>query len=355
MKNININYLLLIAFLLTSCLEDNPSLIVTTDLGNGAIILKYLEAKGDFVNTSDLPGTIEAENVFINLDKYLILDIRDSIHFKNGHIPGAVSVHHSKLADLIETNKNSFEKFVIASYTGQSACFYSTLLRYLGYSNVYSLKFGMASWHRDFADYWIEVIQNNYQLELQNDKPFLHPKPALTHLPEISFDNEISDSAIIARINLLLEQPFDDIANSSYESPFVAGIQGNSNDKLIVCYSLAQIYYSQKYSMQGIVVPYGVEQSHIKNSVQYLSSPAYELRSQYYLQTLPPNQPIEIYSSNGFESACATAYLSILGYNVKSKLFGASYFNYYNMTFVPGSEEYLFSGSDIKNYEYANE
>ncbi len=51
--------------------------------------------------------------------------------------------------------------------------------------------------------------------------------------------------------------------------------------------------------------------------------PLYELRSVKYLQTLPTTQQILLYDYDGQLGACMTAYLRVLGYDVKVLLFGA--------------------------------
>ena len=48
---------------------------------------------------------------------------------------------------------NIYPKIIIISESGQSAAYYTALLRLGGYSNVYSMEYGMAVWHQDFARY----------------------------------------------------------------------------------------------------------------------------------------------------------------------------------------------------------
>ena len=49
-----------------------------------------------------------------------------------------------------------YPKIVIISESGQSAAYYTALLRLGGFNNIYSMEYGMAVWHQDFASYLVE-------------------------------------------------------------------------------------------------------------------------------------------------------------------------------------------------------
>ena len=51
------------------------------------LLLKDLEANGDYVNSQEFPSLIKASLVFENLEKnMLVIDLRTAADFKNGHI-----------------------------------------------------------------------------------------------------------------------------------------------------------------------------------------------------------------------------------------------------------------------------
>jgi len=77
-----------------------------------------------------------------------------------------------------------------------------------------------------------------------------------------------------------------------------------------------------------------------------------ELRSSNYLQTIPPDQYILIYSYSGQLSAFATAYLRILGYNAYSLKYGGSLFSYSRLLSNNNTSRYIFDESKIMNYAY---
>jgi rhodanese-related sulfurtransferase len=77
-----------------------------------------------------------------------------------------------------------------------------------------------------------------------------------------------------------------------------------------------------------------------------------DFRSTSYLQTLPINKPIAIYSGTGQESAFYTAYLRLLGYDVKSILFGANNLLYEMLFRSPEIRIFAFTSSSIMNYPY---
>jgi len=91
---------------------------------------------------------------------------------------------------------------------------------------------------------------------------------------------------------------------------------------------------------------------HPENTVWFKDATLYEFRSVYSLQTLPNDQPILIYSGDGQLSSCMAAYLTLLGYNVKTLLFGANQLLYYRLAATPELTEYVFSAQDIMNYPY---
>ena len=110
---------------------------------------------------------------------------------------------------------------------------------------------------------------------------------------------------------------------------------------LLICYGTSILYSSK---LHGI--------GHKVGTIHYMSSPLYELRSVNYLQTLPPDKTILIYSFNGQLSACITAYLRALGYNATTLQFGANQIFYNSMFVHPQLAAYAFDYSDIKNLPY---
>ena len=116
-----------------------------------------LEQSGDFINSSDMPAWINANEVMNNFGKYYLIDIRSSQDFLNGHIEGSINILPANLINHLKSiNSNEYEKIVLISSTGEESAFCTGLLRFLNYDNVYSLKWGIAVWNIDFADIWFD-------------------------------------------------------------------------------------------------------------------------------------------------------------------------------------------------------
>ena len=93
---------------------------------------------------------------------------------------------------------------------------------------------------------------------------------------------------------------------------------------------------------------------HPEGAVLYhIPGPA-DFRSTSYLQTLPSESPIAIYSGTGQESAFYTAYLRLLGYDVKSILFGMNNIDYYMLLRADEIIPYAFQPSYIFDYPYTS-
>lgn len=324
-----------IVFLLNSCIDDNISPPFTGELNSTAELLVYFESIGDFANSEFAPALIDAEEVNANLNDYLIIDVRENIDFIAGHIEGAVSVASDSLYSFIESIiPQNYQKIILVSKNGHASAYYTCLLRLSGFNNVYTLNFGMASWHFDFADEWFNALEDLEEAREFTDDSF--SKSDFTNLPMLNFNNPSAsiEEKARERIFLLLDTGFKN--TEVYRSSFDLF----END-LLICYGTSILYSSK---LHGI--------GHKVGTIHYMSSPLYELRSVNYLQTLPPNKTILIYSFNGQLSACITAYLRTLGYNAITLKFGANQIFYNNMFVHPELAAYAFDQSDIRNFPY---
>ena len=331
-KIFKLSTIVTIVFLLSSCIDDNISPPLTGELNSTAELLVYFESIGDFANSEFAPALIDAEEVNANLNDYLIIDVRENIDFIAGHINDAVNVASDSLYVFMENLDHTiYEKIILVSKNGHASAYYTCLLRLSGFNNVYTLNFGMASWHIDFADEWFNALED---LDDFTDEPF--PKNNFTNLPMLNFNNPSAsiEEKARERILLLLDTGFKN--TEVYSSSFDLF----END-LLICYGTSILYSSK---LHGI--------GHKVGTIHYMSSPLYELRSVNYLQTLPPNKTILIYSFNGQLSACITAYLRTLGYNAITLKFGANQIFYNNMFVHPELAAYAFDQSDIRNLPY---
>lgn len=337
MKNIFLKILFIVSFLLlNSCVEDNVTPPFTGQLNPAAEMLVYFESQGDFVNSNLAPALIDAQEVNSNLTNYLIIDLRSNSDFQNGHIEGAINISSDSLWNFMKSiDAGSYPKIILISKNGQSSAYFTCLLRLAGHKNVYSMKYGMASWNQVFSAEWLGALSDAMDILLYTNEDF--PRDSLTDLPLITFENQ--EAALPERINLRIKKIIDQGFYYSENLP-----SGNSN--YVVCYGKMRLFYARKF-----IVLEG--RGHPPGAISYLDSPDFEFRSGKYLQSLPTDQPICVYDYDGQQSACMTAYLRVLGYDASSLLFGANQLFYSRMIDEPDLREYAFSSLKINSFPYA--
>jgi rhodanese-related sulfurtransferase len=325
------------------CLKDNPNPInsfVTTD---EITMLTYLELNGDIINSqATISAFVNAQDLFSNLSSYVVLDIRDPQLFAGGHISGAINIQSSDL--LAKVKSIDTAKIILVSQNGQSASYYGGLLRLDGLSNVYILKFGMAGWNSQFAAQW--NINNGFKpstYKYFNGLPY--NKGPYTDLPDVKLSSSGDiKTKIENRIENLLSEKFEDGVTSVDSTASSLSIYGGDAFSSSI-YSLADSTFDNEYIIcYDTIYNYVLPQADIRTDPDHPPHAAlytyyHDLKSKYYLQTIPSNKKVVVYSLDGHNSAFATAYLKLLGYNVKSVLFGATWF-------------YPFPGS--MNYPYVN-
>ncbi len=262
-------------------------------------LVNYLETNNNFIN-GELP-IIMADEVKKNLKnpKYHVIDIRSESWFEYGHIKNAANIKSADLLTYFESTINplDFDKIVMICYSGQSAAYYSSLLRFAGYDNVYSMKWGMSSWREDFADNsWNKNVKNDFATKLESTekaKPEIGPHPVLT-----TGKTEAKD-ILRARLEELFATPYKEFIVKSldiFETP--------------ANYYIVNYWDEEKC------------EGHIPGTLHY--SPNGSLTKD--LLTLPIDQKIVIYEATGQKAAYIVAYLNILGYNTGNLAYGENSF-----------------------------
>lgn len=343
MKMINrkIELLLFITLITSSgCLEDVIPPPFTGELNKTAEMLIYFEELGDFANSGLAPALIGAQEVFDNINNYLIIDLRTNDEYVSGHIENAINVSTDSLLTFIQKNNDStFTKIIIVSKNGQSSAYFTCLLRLAGYDKIYTLNYGMASWNIVFAEEWLNALGDDPEILFYNNDTY--PKNEFTSLPEQPGEN--GNLPIQQFVMNRIEQIFSDgfVSDVTYRRNMVIF----SND-YPVCYgNSSRLYFARRV---GALAGLG----HRENVIFYMANPLFEFRSVNFLQTLPINKTILIYGANGQLSACISAYLRVLGYKAVTLLFGANQLFYSRMIDDPELIPYLFSASEINNFEY---
>lgn len=354
MKNKIFIYLYLAPVLLfmQGCLENNVIPEFRGSLENSAEMLVYFESQGDYINSMEAPSLVTASEVNSSAENYLILDLRSHDKFQAGHIKGAVNLEAKDLLSYFKQNDaKKYSKVVLVSASGQASSYYTTLLRLAGYSNVYTLSFGMASWNRAFSSVWNEHTSDSPDMKYFTNTS--GHRNAKTPLPKIDFKTDSRDikDKIEERVTEMLIEGFNE--DLVYEGDSVSGPaitvshmfpESGARKYYSVCYGSDALYEAV-----GMFNPYS-GQGHPTGVIVY--APFSSLKSSNFLQTMPTDKKIGIYCYNGQYSASAAAYLRLLGYDAKSMLFGAHMLFYSRMLYDPLLAKYAFDKYTAADYPF---
>jgi rhodanese-related sulfurtransferase len=307
--------------------DDDPEPI---QINEAEVLVEYLESAAsplgkDFVST-DLPTIISATDVnSMNLlGTVYIIDIRSAGDWADGHIANAVNVAAGDILDHMEsTDLSAYEKVAVVCYTGQTAGWATSILRIMGYDNIYSMKFGMSAWHNHFAASWKTNTSNMYSTQFVTDATM---KNAPGELPVLSTGKTTGQEILEARVDAVLMEGFGAAATTGQ------AVFANLNNYYVVNY-----WSEADYTGLG----------HVPGAVQY--TPKTSLKLSADLKTLPTDEEVVVYCWTGQTSAFLTAYLRILGYNAKSLKFGANGMIYDDLT------SSKFTDAAIMGYEYVTE
>jgi len=267
-------------------------------------LLSFLEANRNFINTDAAPALIPADEVKKNFKnpKYHIIDIRSATWFEYGHIKNAANVQPADLLNHFENSivPSEYDKIVLVCYSGQSAAYYTSLLRIAGYDNAFSMNWGMSSWRVDFAENsWLKNTSDDFNSKLETTS---NEKAAKGAVPAISTGKSEGETILRARLEKAFATPYkESIVKSSavFEQPA---------DYYIIDYNGADRY----------------AKGHIPQAVQY--DPNGSLSSTTDLLTIPTDKRVLVYGPTGQETAYVVAYLNVLGYNAGNLAYGGNSF-----------------------------
>ena len=275
---------------------DNPA---TNNPDEFETLVNYIETNNNFIN-GELP-LIMADEVKKNMKnpKYHVIDIRSESWFEYGHIKNAANVKSANLLTYFEgtINPSDFDKIVMVCYSGQSAAYYSSLLRLAGYDNVYSMKWGMSSWREDFANNsWNKNVKNDFASKLETTEK---AKPEMGPHPILSTGKTEAKDILSARLETLFATPYKE---------FIV--------KSIDIFETPENYYVINYWDQEKC------EGHIPGTLHY--APNASLSKD--LLTLPIDQKVVVYEATGQKAAYIVAYLNVLGYQTGNLAYGENSF-----------------------------
>jgi len=334
MKKINLLMLsiLFTIFFVTSCSKDEETPV---SINESEVLATYLESTSsplgkDFVNT-DMPTIIGATEVktLNETGQVYIIDIRAAADFATGHIANA---HNVALADILTHIKSvdltPYTKVAIVCYTGQTSGFAASILRLMGYSKVFSMKWGMCAWHVDFAAKWNTAIANGNAYASQfTTTPTV--KGASGNLPVLSTGKTTGQEILEARVAVLLTEGFTPATVTNK----------------IVFDNLTTYYIVNYWPLAQYENPL---LGHIPGAIQYTPKESIKLAAD--LKTLPTDKSVAVYCYTGQTSAFLVAYLRFLGYDAKTILYGTNGMIYDKMVAKTGMT--VFNDAQIMGYDY---
>jgi rhodanese-related sulfurtransferase len=318
---------ILFAFLfVTSCKDDDDD-PQPTPINESEVLATYLASADsplgkDYVN-SDMPSIMPATDVYtLNLTgQVYIIDIRSAADFDAGHIENAVNVAAGDVLNHLDgMDLSAYEKVAIVCYTGQTAGWVTSILRIMGYDKAYSMKWGMCSWHTDFASKWNDNIGNTYWSQFTTTAT---DKGAMGSMPKLNTGKTSGMDILNARVNTVLAEGF---AAAKISSATVFGALDN--------YYIVNYWKLDHYDV-----------GHIPGAIQY--TPKADIALGTYLKTLPTDKTIVVYCYTGQTSAFMAAYLRLLGYDAVSLLFGANGMMYDEMV---NQGMTVFNAAQINDY-----
>jgi len=309
---------------LTGCKDSTTE--PPLEINEADVLVSYLEGTGgDYLNSTACPSVVSAADVYTTLTtnptKQYLIDIRAKADYDAGRIQGAVQVDLANLLTHVKgISTQSYDRVVIVCYSGQSAAFGASLLRLLGYNNVWSMKWGMCSWDSTFAvGRWLSNMKNDRWAQFTQTAT---PKNSAGSLPKISTGKTNGKEILEARVEALLKEGYTPASISN------ATLYTSLSSYYIINYWPASEYNA----------------GHVQGAVQY--TPRSDLKSSTFLKTLPTDKPVVIYCYTGQTSSYLSAILRAMGYDAKSLLYGANAMMYDNM---PANK---FSTSEIKKYPW---
>lgn len=266
-------------------------------------LITYIENSGDFINSPSAPAIIPAQLLYGELDaNTLVIDMRSADEFSSAHIPNSVNIPFEKVLKYFENSisPNSFNKIVLVCNAGQTASYATSLLRLLGYNNVYALRWGFSSWHKQTASVrWLARISNKYS-ELLEREPGIMRQPG--SYPQLETQQQTGYNILRERAQMLFEEGFNPITVTP-DTLFAP-----DNGFYIIN------YWPEDLHRKG----------HIPTAVRY--QPKKALKRAEQLNTLPLDKPIVVYCFTGQHSSLVTAYLRLLGYDARTLTYGANSF-----------------------------
>ena len=221
-----------------------------------------------------------------NVSSKWVMDIRSATDFAAGHIEGA---HNVAFSDILTTAAGADKPILVVCYTGQTACYATSLLRLYGYNDAQALKWGMSGWN-PANDKWTA-----------NCNDLTSASNWTTDATEAgSFNAPVINTSTTDGAELLKER---------VEAVVAAGFKGvNGSDVL----ANPGNYYINNYFSEAHYTGFGHVNGAVRVNPLLLDD----------CTKLDPAAQVVTYCYTGQTSAVISAYLNVLGFDAYSLKFG---------------------------------
>lgn len=228
------------------------------------------------------------------LNKYTILDIRTPEAFNTGHIQGAKNI---SFADILTEGDAASKRILVVCYTGQTACFATSLLRLAGHSDAQALKWGMSGWNAETSGPW----NSNTGDEAKGHTNWAaHGAPSKITYEDPFLDIYSADGADI------LKQRIEAVVAGGFKTAKGTDVLNNPSN-----YFINNYFSDTDYGNFG----------HIQDAFRIKEELKLEGNGTNYLNP-ENNAKVITYCYTGQTSAVITAWLQVLGYDAYSMTFG---------------------------------
>lgn len=286
-------YTLLVAFVatfsFTSCKEDGTGGEEAVAYETLTTYLKSIDMDIDHVlKNADGQKFVMAAPADGDVSGKWVMDIRSAADFAAGHIEGA---HNVAFSNILTEAANADKPILVVCYTGQTACYATSLLRLYGYHDAQALKWGMSGWNGDF-DKWTpnckDLTDGNNWTTTATDAGSFNP-------PTLNVSATEGEAILKERVEAVVAAGFKKVAP--------ADVLGNPSG-----------YYINNYFSEAHYTGFG----HINGAVRVNPLLIDDC------DKLDPSAKVVTYCYTGQTSAVLSAYLNVLGYDAYSLLFGVN-------------------------------
>ncbi|MEN8116417.1 MAG: rhodanese-like domain-containing protein [Bacteroidota bacterium] len=285
-------YSLLIAFVatftFTGCKQDNSGTeaaayeTLTTHLKSIDLDIDHVIKNADgqkFVMGAPVDGNVSSK---------WVMDIRSATDFAASHIEGA---HNVAFSDILTEAATADKPILVVCYTGQTACYATSLLRLYGHEDAQALKWGMSGWNAQF-DKW---TPNCKDLTDGNNWTATAADAGSFNAPAINSTTTEGAALLKERVEAVVAGGFKAIAPDD-----VLANPGN--------------FYINNYFSDAHYTGFGHVNGAVRISPLLIND----------CSKLDPSSTVITYCYTGQTSAVITAYLNVLGFDAKSLKFGVN-------------------------------